>query len=215
VAEQEKGVNRRTAVLLGALVAALAAAEIVALSALLAAERRDDRERYAAAITRQRRAAGRTAPAPDHRVERASRPATFCVRGVDTFVATVHAGLHAQLLDDKGRLDVRELGQLSSLAIRAERYVEQASAGPGLPQRMGRTRVRDDQGQTAWKPLEPTRSECDDGEGYAAFRLDVRDIERSGTATDPDHKAAPARPPDVRGKQTPARQPPRGKTRQR
>jgi hypothetical protein len=195
VAEQEQAVNRRTAILLGALVAALAAAEIIVLSGLLAAERRDDRERYAAAITRQRRAAGRTAPAPDHGTQRSSRRATFCVHGVDTFVATVHAGLQAQLVDGKGRLDVHELAQLSSLAMRAERYVEQASAGPGLPQRMGRTRERDEQGQTTWKPLEPARSECEDGDAYATFRLDLRDVERSGTATDPNHSATPAPQP--------------------
>jgi hypothetical protein len=202
VAEQEQAVNRRTAILLGALVAALAAAEIIVLSGLLAAERRDDRERYAAAITRQRRAVGRTVPAPDHRAERSSRRTTFCVRGVDTFVATVHAGLQAQLLDGKGRLDVNELGQLSNLAIGAERYVEQASAGPGLPQRMGRTRGRDDQGQTIWTPLEPARIECEDGDAYAAFRLDLRDVERGGTATDPDHRATPAPEPQKPGKRT-------------
>lgn len=192
--------NRRTAILLGALVAALAAAEIIVLSGLLAAERRDDRERYAAALARQRRAVGRTAPAPDHGADRSSRRATFCVQGVDTFVATVHAGLQAQLVDDKGRLDVSELTQLSSLAIRAERYVEQANAGPGLPQRMGRSRDSDDDGQTVWRPLEPARSECEDGDAYAAFRLDVRELEARGTATDPDHSATPAPAPAPRRK---------------
>jgi hypothetical protein len=186
--------------LLGALVAILAAAELVVLSGMLAAERRDDRDRYADAIIRQRRAAGRTAPAPDHRAERASRPETFCVHGVDTFVATVHDGLKAQLLDGKSRLDVDELSTLSNLAIRAERYVEQANAGPGLPQRMGRSRDSDDDGQTVWRPLEPARSECEDGDAYAAFRLDVRELEARGTATDPDHSATPAPAPAPRRK---------------
>lgn len=163
--------NRRTATLLGALVAIAAAALIIGLSGLLAAERQGDRERYAAAMARQRRAAGRAAPvtAAESRAPRAA----FCVRGVDTFASTLRAALSLQLVDGQQRLDVAALRAVSSLAIRAERYVEQAVAGPALPQRMGRTRHVAEDGRTAWKPLEPPRVGCDDGDGFALFRLDM------------------------------------------
>ena len=131
--------NRRVAILVGSVIAAIAAGEIVVLSGLLAAERQGDRDRYDDAMTRQRRAAGRltqvSRPAPTR------RPQTFCVRGVDTFATTARKTLQKELLDGKRRLDVTELEAISDLAIRAERYVETASAGPALPQRLGRTRV--------------------------------------------------------------------------
>lgn len=197
--------NRRTAMLLGSLVAALAAAEIVVLSGLLAAERQDDRERYARAISQQRRAAGRAALAQDARTEGGPVRTTFCVHGVDTFVTTVDQALKTQLLDDKQRLDVALLRRLSDMAVRAERYVEQASAGPAMPQRMGRVRGPDASAAEAWQPLAPPQLECDDGEAFAVFRLggrlggleqpDKADKDDKKTSTGPSKTPArPARP---------------------
>ncbi len=184
--------NRRNAILLGGLVALLAAAEIVVLSGLLAAERRDDRDRYSDAITRQRRAAGRAARAAEDETERPGVKTTFCLNGVDTFASTIRSALHRELVDNRNNLDLAELRELSNLAVRAERYVEQASAGPAMPQRMGRIRTKDDQGEMSWKALQPVRRECEDGEAYAAFRLEIRPPSR--TAGDPPAPSPTSRP---------------------
>jgi len=168
-------VNRRTAILLGSFVAALAAAEIVVLSGLLAAERHDDRNRYRDAIARQRRAAGRRAHASTAEQARQA-PTTFCVRGVETFAASASRTLQKPALNSIRHLDMSIFRELSNLAIRAERYVEQANAGPALPQRMGRSRVGDPgQGISPplWEPIKPSQIECEDGDAYAVFRLDV------------------------------------------
>lgn len=172
MAEGSVSMNRRTAMLAGSLVAAVAAAGIVGLSALLASERSDDRTRYADAIAKQRRAAGSASRAADIAPGRSAVRTTLCVNGVDTLAATIERALHRDVLTADKRLDVAEFRQLSNRAVRAERYVEQASAGPALIQRMGRTRVEQD-GETVWQPLEPPRIECDDDDAYARFRLDV------------------------------------------
>ena len=170
--------NRRVAILIGSIMAALAAAEIIVLSGLLAAERRGDRDRYDQAMSRQRRAAGRPAQTSSPPAKR-SGPQTFCVRGVDTFAATARKSLQKELLDGDRRLDTTELIELSDLAIRAERYVETANAGPALPQRLGRARVAKAETEpeadtkAQWRPITPTQIECDDSEAYAAFRLTI------------------------------------------
>ncbi len=184
--------NRRVAILVGSIMAALAAAEIIVLSGLLAAERRGDRDRYDQAMSRQRRAAGRPVQSSSPPAKR-SGPQTFCVRGVDTFATTARKALQKELLDGDRHLDTAELIELSDLAIRAERYVETANAGPALPQRLGRARVTETdaaanaeskagtQSETSsesepkpkWRPIEPARIECDDSEAYTAFRLTI------------------------------------------
>ena len=177
--------NRRIAILVGSIMAAVAAGEIIVLSGLLAAERQGDRDRYQDAMSRQRRAAGklsRTTPLPARR----SGPLTFCVHGVDTLVTTTRKTLQKELLDGKRNLDVAEFQELSDLATRAERYVETANAGPALPQRMGRSR---DDPAGEWRPLQPTRIECEDSEAYAKFRLDV---EAPPPVADPPKTAKPA-----------------------
>ena len=133
--------TRRTATLVGAFAAALAALEVVVLSGMLASDRRGERDRYAEAIARQRRTAGRAVkPIDDDRVVSATRT-SFCVRGVDTVVATIKAELGVGVIEGgerskDGRLDVAALARLSNLAIRGERYIEQSTAGPALPQRL-------------------------------------------------------------------------------
>ena len=209
--------NRRMAVLSGSILAALAVAEIVVLSGLLAAERRDDRERYRDAMARQRRDAGRSIPVAT--APRKSRtPHTFCVHGVDTFATTARKTLDKELLDGQRRLDVGELCTISDLAMQAERYAETASGGPGLPQRMGRVRSstaqpsvtstadrqpmtrkepapksKPDRPSPAWQALAPARIDCDDSDAYALFRLDV---------TMPPAPARPAATPDPAGSKT-------------
>lgn len=206
--------NRRTAVLLGSLVAALAAAELIVLSGLLAAERRHDRDRYVEAMSRQRRAAGRS-DQPGAPPSPLRQPSTFCVRGVDTLVVTARAGLQREVVSQR-RLDVAALRELSDLAIRAERYLEQASAGPALPQRMGRERrpapgaapgaaiaAATDAAKTAaspnkagaaaaptWQALAPARIDCEDGDAYASFRLDVDKPPVRPASTPPAKKSA-------------------------
>lgn len=219
--------NRRVAILVGSVMAAIAAAEIVVLSGLLAAERRGDHDRYHDAMTRQRRAAGRLTQVSQPTPTR--RPQTFCVRGVDTFAATARKTLQKELLDGKRRLDVTELAEISDLAIRAERYVETASAGPALPQRLGRTRAppavtpdttpgatpettararnkrqksapkTEDSTAPAWQPLQPTQIECDDQNAYAAFRLEIP----APPTAPPEPRSAPD--PPGKQKKTPPR----------
>ncbi|MEM9493002.1 MAG: hypothetical protein AAGC55_27885 [Myxococcota bacterium] len=180
--------NRRMATLIGSIIAALAAGEMVVLSGLLAAERQGDRDRYQEAMTRQRRAAGHLARVAADKSS-PTPPTRFCVRGVNTFVTTAKQQLQRELLDGGGRLDVSELRALSQLAVRAERYVELASAGPALPQRMGRTRIPPPEPDSAattapgaaadrvqpmpWRPLIPPTVACADSEAYATFRLDL------------------------------------------
>ena len=96
---------------------------------------------------------------------------TLCVEHVDTLAATL-APLHPNLLTAEKRLDVAELRALSNQAVRAQRYVEQANAGPALPQRMGRQRIPDSE-PLAWEPITPPRVECDEGLAYARVRLDL------------------------------------------
>ena len=142
--------NRRIAMLIGSILAALAAAEIIVLSGLLAAERRGDRERYRDAMTGQRRAAGRIVGAST-RAPSTAAPTTFCVRGLDTFITTARKTLHKDLqtknAPNQRQLDIAQFTELSDLAVRAERYVETSNAGPALPQRLGRVRVEEPGGQ--------------------------------------------------------------------
>ena len=164
--------NRRTAILVGSLIAVLAGIELIALSGLLAAERSDDRARYEKAITQQRRAAGR-AVLPTPGVEPAAPVrTTLCVRQVETFATTLRS-LHRDLLMAENRLDVSSLKQLSNQAVQAERYVEQANAGPALPQRMGRERIPSTDGEPKWRSFQPPRVECEDGDAFARFALDI------------------------------------------
>jgi len=106
-------------------------------------------------------------------VRPSTRDNTFCVTGAETFVTTLHQALGSSVVDDDGRLDPAVLRRLSSIATRAERYVEQAHAGPALPQRMGRTRTTGDDRAPEWKTIEPPRVPCEGGDAYAAFRIDV------------------------------------------
>jgi hypothetical protein len=104
----------------------------------------------------------------------------LCVRGVDTF-ATAVSGLHPDLVGADRRLDTAAFRALSDHAVQAERYVEQASAGPALPQRMGRERIpptpqaadaddREDPGPR-WRPITPPTVECNGDEAFARVRL--------------------------------------------
>jgi hypothetical protein len=168
--------TRRTATLLGALVAACAVVEVVVLSGVLAGERQDERARYDRALADQRRAAGRTLADRDAPPVAGSGPTTFCVGGVETFAATARAELARQgrdVFDDARRLDMAGFRALSALAVRGERYAERAHAGPALRQRMGRTRGVGEDGAEVWSALEPERRACKSGDAYAMFRLDV------------------------------------------
>lgn len=164
--------QQRTAVLLGIAMTACAAAAVVMLSGMLAADRRAERLGYEQAMAHQRRAAGRALPAPDTPVAAPRAPLTVCVRGVDGFAAALRAAGASAVLDPAGRLDVAAFAALSDLAVRAERYVEQARGAPALPQRLGRARVSGPEGP-AWQPLEPEQVPCGGGQAYAAVRLDV------------------------------------------
>lgn len=167
--------NRRTAILVGSLIAILATVELIVLSGLLAAEQSERRGRYARAIAQQRLAAGRAQgsvtgdgrPAPVH--------TTLCVRGVETFATAVQP-LHRDLLDADRRLDMDGFRALSNHAVQAQRYVEQGNAGPALPQRMGRQRVPGSGAPgepPTWTAIMPPLVECEDDQAYARFRLDV------------------------------------------
>lgn len=164
--------NRRTAMLVGTSIAILAAVESVVLSGLLAAERRDDRARYEHAIAAQRRLAGHTIRSvidPKEPVR-----STLCVRGIDTFATVLERALGNDIVTAEARLDVAGLRELSDRAVRAERYVEQASAGPALPQRMGRTRIPGaPPGESSWRAIDPARTDCDGADAFALFRMDM------------------------------------------
>lgn len=168
--------NRRTAILVGSLIAILATIELVVLSGHLAAEQSERRARYARAISDQRAAAGRTQESTPGVARPRQVHTTMCVRGVDTFASAI-APLHRDLLSADRRLDVDDFRSLSNRAVQAQRYVEHGNAGPALPQRMGRQRVpgtglKPGEAPT-WQALEPPTVECDDDQAYARFRLDV------------------------------------------
>lgn len=186
--------QQRTAVLLAMGMAACAAAAVILLSARLAENQRADRDGYQQAMAQQRREAGRALPvttmaasgaAPGAAPGASPRAATeVCVRGVDGFAQSLRTALPVagmpellpDVLDDTGRLDVVTFAALSDLALRAERWVEQARGLPALPQRMGRVRAREAgaaAGPGAWQPLQPARVACGGGEAYAAVPLDV------------------------------------------
>jgi hypothetical protein len=175
--------QQRTAVLLAMGMAACAAAAVILLSARLAENQRADRHGYQQAMAQQRREAGRALPMAVPAAPRAA--AEVCVRGVDGFAQSLRTALPAagmpdvlpDVLDDTGRLDVVTFAALSDLALRAERWVEQARGLPALPQRMGRVRTAGEPGAAAgevvWQPLQPARVVCGGGEAYAAVPLDV------------------------------------------
>lgn len=175
--------QQRTAVLLAMGMAACAAAAVILLSARLAENQRADRQGYQQAMAQQRREAGRALPVTVPAPPRAA--AEVCVRGVDGFAQSLRTALPAagmpevlpDVLDDTGRLDVVTFAALSDLALRAERWVEQARGLPALPQRMGRVRVGEAGAAAgevaAWEPLQPARVACGGGEAYAAVPLDV------------------------------------------
>jgi len=188
-------VKRRSAMLAGAAIALAAVVVLVGLSGLLAADRRADLARYDDAVARQRREAGQAAPRPDD-ARPAARDTAYCVRGVDTFASTLHDAMGLSVVDDEKRLAPAALRRLSHLATRAHRYVEQAHAGPALPQRLGRTRVVAEDGATTWAPLSPPLVECEDGQGYAMFRIDTSDPNQPPPAA-PDAQFS-TRSPDTR-----------------
>jgi hypothetical protein len=128
--------KRRTAVLLGWSAAATAAGMVVALSAALAGERGDQRERYRSAVIDQRRAAGKPAAPREQLVRSGAR--TACVSGASGFATAASAALGRGARGEGGALDPVALAQVSSAAVEAERWAEQAAAGPALPQRMGK-----------------------------------------------------------------------------
>jgi hypothetical protein len=165
-------VTRRTAVIVGCAVAVAAAVELVVLSGFLASERQGDRQRYADALATQRRHAGKSLPISAERA--APTDATeFCVRGVDTFVVAADDSLESSIVTDARRIDVDVLRRRSNMATRAERYVEQAVAGPALSQRMGRSRVAQADGTSTWTTLRPGKIDCGGDEAYATFKLPV------------------------------------------
>ncbi len=137
--------RQHTATRLAAILAGASLLGVLALSTQLAAERQHERHSYLDAITQQRRAAGRVRPLPPALRPAPSDPQRFCVRGVETFASALSQALPRALvpavIDDQGDLDVDAFRTLSALSVRAERYVEQATAGPALPQRLGRTRA--------------------------------------------------------------------------
>ena len=135
---------------------------------LLASGRIDDRHSYAHALTQQRRAAGQ--PLAVHSApDRTTAPdQMLCVGGVQTFAAVLATEHFPELVDDHA-LDVAQLRALSDGASRAERYAEQAAAGPALPQRLGRTRTQAADKTASWKTLEPPVIECGGSPAYAAF----------------------------------------------
>ena len=150
--------TRRLSIAVGAVVALASMAGLIGLSGLLATDRRRDLDRYQDAIAQQRREAGQAAPRLDS-TRPLARETVFCVTGVDTLAVTLHDALGAPLVDASARLAPAELRRVSSLALRAARYLEQAHAGPALPQRMGRA-------------IAPPTVECEGKVAYAAFRLD-------------------------------------------
>ena len=174
--------QQRTAVLVGIGMAACAAAAVILLSAGLAADQQAERDGYQQALAQQRRAAGRSLPAARTPAPRRGA-GELCVRGVESFAESLRTALPAaggpdalDVLDDTGRLDVTAFAALSDMALRAERWVEQARGAPALPQRMGRTRLAGaaaDADEPPWQPLEPARVPCASGEAYAAVPLEV------------------------------------------
>lgn len=127
--------KRRTAVLLGWSAAATAAGMVVALSAALAGERGDQRERYRSSVIDQRRSAGKPAAPREQLVRSGAR--TACVPGAAGFATAAGAALGRSVRGADGGLDPAALAQVSSAAVEAERWAELAAAGPALPQRMG------------------------------------------------------------------------------
>ncbi len=164
--------TRRSSIAVSAAIALACVALLIALSGALSADRRRDLDRYDSAVQRQRREAGQAAPRPED-ARPHPRETVFCVGGVDTFVTALRGALGISIVDDAGRLEPAALRRLSGLATRALRYVEQAHAGPALPQRLGRTRAVDDAGAPVWTALTPPTVECEGGDAIASFRLDT------------------------------------------
>ncbi len=185
--------NRRHIRISGLVLAAASIAVVIALSAVLSAERRGDRQRYTDALTQQRLALGRALPPTEGRARAPAR--VFCVRGVTGPAQTIREGLPLPIVDDDGRIDIARFLRLSDLAVRAQRYLEQANAGPALPQRLGRTRrppaerelsangdptqsgqptTPNGTGATSlWYPLQPAQVPCQGHSAYATIRLDI------------------------------------------
>lgn len=194
--------QRRTAGVLGAIVAIVMLGVVVLLSGLLAAEQRAERVAYRDAMLQQRRQAGR-APARDPGAGAGARaPLELCVRGVDGFAASLRSALPEvgvpSVLDDTGRLDLRAFVSLSDLALRAERYVEQARGAPALPQRLGRVRgvALEGEGEdqkTVWRALVPERVPCGEGGAYAVVPLEVEAPVARGDANPPSPSVRLAR----------------------
>ncbi|GAB4570456.1 MAG: hypothetical protein Tsb0020_25260 [Haliangiales bacterium] len=176
--------RQHTATRLAAVLAGASLLGVLALSTQLATERQHERQSYLDAIAQQRRAAGRVRPLPPALRPAPSEPQRFCVRGVETFASALSQALPRALvpavIDDEGELDVDAFRTLSALSVRAERYVEQATAGPALPQRLGRTRA------SPTPAVAPPR----DADGVDADQRD--DPQRPG--------AAPARRPPANAK---------------
>jgi hypothetical protein len=160
-------VKRRSAIALGVPLVVACAFLLIGLSALLAADRRADRDSYQNALLGQRRAAGLSLHLPGRSSPEKTLDKEFCVRGVETFASVLHSGLGRSVIDSEGKLQPEVLASVSDLATRAERYAEVARAEPALPQRLGRQ--RDEAG--AWRPLQPDTLACESGDAFVAFRV--------------------------------------------
>jgi hypothetical protein len=161
-------VTRRMATVLGVGLAVVCVVELVALTGLLAAERRADRTRYDQALAAQRHAAGAPLPLPADEAPD-PRDTIACVAGVDTPVRAAQRALGVALVTGD-RLDVEALRALSGAAFRGQRYLEQSRGAPALPQRMGRQRVDPDRpGPVVWEALAPEAQGCGAGEAFGSF----------------------------------------------
>jgi hypothetical protein len=182
-------VKRRTAVLLGWTAAASATGLVVALSAALAAERGDQRDRYRAAVVEQRRAAGQPAAPATRELRAGARP--LCVRGAAGFASAAGAALGRGARRSDGTLDAEALAQVSSAAVEAERWAELAMAGPALPQRMGLG--------ADGQPLAPATRLCDGAPAFGEAHVVAPGAPAITVSAEPAKataktKASPAKP---------------------
>jgi hypothetical protein len=126
----------------------------------LASGRSDERLRYEVSSDAQRRAAGRAvAGAVSSRVAATERD--VCIVGVETFAPAVARVLGLRVFDGKA-VDPAVLATVSGSAVLAERYSEQVSGAPALPQRMG---------LVGGKPLSPPLLRCGSGTAFVVSRV--------------------------------------------
>lgn len=169
---------------------------------------RGDRGRYRAAALAQRTRVTREPIAGGSAARVGDRP--LCARGVTGFASAAAAVYGQGLRDADGVIVPTALAAVSSAAIEADRWAEQAGTagaapGPALPQRVG----LDNTGAT----VAPPQAVCEGAPAYAQARISGRGLPATAAATVTGPAKKPAKKPKQPAKQPAAKKPARTTTR--